>query len=96
MKSFKKPALIIGLISAILLFIGLGLKTYNDPSGNIVLYAGAVLAGIFWVWSIAAVISAPDMKPFQKRFWLIVVIAVPVLGGLVFHVMHQERGKIVT
>jgi len=42
------------------------------------------------------VLTAPDLKPFQKRFWMISVIAVPVLGGLVFHVMHNEAGKITT
>jgi hypothetical protein len=36
------------------------------------------------------------MKPFQKRFWMIAVIAVPVLGGLVFHFMHRQPGKIVS
>jgi len=36
------------------------------------------------------------MRPYQKRFWLIVVIAVPVFGGMVFYGLHNERDKIVT
>jgi hypothetical protein len=42
------------------------------------------------------VIGRNDMKPFQKRFWMIAVIAVPVFGAMVFYGLHQERGKIVT
>jgi hypothetical protein len=42
------------------------------------------------------VLSAPDLKPFQKRFWMIAVIAVPVMGGLVFHIMHNKVGRITT
>jgi predicted phosphoribosyltransferase len=36
------------------------------------------------------------MRAYQKRFWLIVVIAVPVFGGMVFYGLHQESDKIVT
>ena len=68
----------------------------GSVSGDFILYAGMALGGIFWIWSIINVIHASDMRPFQKRFWLIAVIAVPVMGGLVFHIMHQAGGKIVT
>ncbi len=96
MKNLRKPAFFIGILGAIMLFIGVGLMSYNDPYGTTVLYMGLALGGIFWIWSIAEVVSSNELKPFQKRFWLIVVLAVPVMGGLVFHVLHQRSGKIVT
>jgi hypothetical protein len=96
MKNLKKPAFILGIIGALLLFIGLAMKTYNDPNGNLVLYAGIVLGGIFWIWAISEVIATDTLKPFQKRFWIIIVLSVPVVGGLLYHILHQQRNKIVT
>jgi hypothetical protein len=96
MKSNKRPAIITFFIGVLLVFIGIGMKSYGAVSGDIILYIGFGLMGIFWIWSVVNVLSAPDMKPFQKRFWMIAVIAVPVLGGLVFHFMHRRAGKIVS
>lgn len=96
MKNLRKPAFYIGILGALLLFLGLGLKSSNDSNGNLVLYAGLALGGIFWVWAISEVVSATDLKPFQKRFWLIIVLAVPVVGGLIFHILHQQKNKIIT
>jgi hypothetical protein len=96
MKNLKKPSFITFIIGAVLLFIGIGAKSYGNRVGDYIIYAGCALIGIFWIWSIAMVLTAPDLKPFQKRFWMIAVIAVPVFGGLVFHVMHNEAGKITT
>lgn len=96
MKNLKKPAFLLGMIAAILLFLGLVLKTYNDSNGNIVLYAGIVLGGIFWIWAISEVIATNDLKPFQKRFWIIIVLSVPIVGGLLYHILHQQKNKIVT
>lgn len=96
MKNLKKPAFLLGMIAAILLLLGLVLKTYNDSNGNIVLYAGIVLGGIFWIWAISEVIATNDLKPFQKRFWIIIVLSVPIVGGLLYHILHQQKNKIVT
>lgn len=96
MKSKKSPAFITFIAGVILLFIGIGMKSNSMEAGNIVLPAGLLLMGFFWIWSIINVVTAPDMKPFQKRFWMIAVISVPVLGGLVFHFMHRKAGKIVS
>lgn len=96
MKNLKRPSFITFIIGVILLFIGLGTRSEGSRTGDVLMYAGVALIGIFWLWSIGLVLSANDLKPFQKRFWMIVVVAVPVLGGLVFHVMHNRPGKIVT
>ena len=96
MKNVKHPAFIIGIISALVLFVGIGIKVYGFGSGNYVIIAAAVLAFICWVWSIFDVVGRTDMKPFQKRFWLIIVIAAPAVGGMIFFSMHQKAGKITT
>lgn len=96
MKNVAQPSFITFIIGTLLVFIGIGTKSYGSSAGDILLYIGFALMGVFWIWSIVKVLSAPDMKPFQKRFWMIAVIAVPVLGGLLFHIMHRKAGKIIS
>lgn len=96
MQEKKRPAFITFIVGVLLLFIGIGLRSYGAGVGNVILPIGLILMGLFWPWSVYNVVTAPDMRPFQKRFWLIAVIAVPVLGGLVFHFMHRKAGKIVS
>ena len=98
MKNLRHPNFILSIVSAIVLLLGIGMKANGYASANYIILAGAILAGIHWIWAIIDVINRPhaDMKNFQKRFWLIVVIAVPVFGAMVFYGLHQERGKITT
>ena len=96
MKNLKRPSFLTFVAGVILMFLGLAIKTNGNRGGDYIMYGGFALIGLFWLWSISIVLTAPDMKPFQKRFWMIAVIAVPVLGGLVFHIMHNKAGRITT
>jgi hypothetical protein len=96
MKNLRHPNFILAIVSAIVLFMGIGFMANGYPAGDYVLIAGTLLAGIHWIWAIIDVINRHDMRPYQKRFWLIVVVAVPVFGAMVFYGLHQESGKIVT
>lgn len=95
MKNLNRPGFILAIVGTALIFIGLmALGRYD--LGEYILYAGCLLVGIVWVWSIWDVIVADDLKYYQKMFWLIITISVPVMGGVLFYVMHQRRNKIVT
>lgn len=96
MKNLRHPNFILAIVSAIVIFIGIGIKANRYQGGDYVLAAGAGLAGIHWLWAIIDVITRRDLKPYQKRFWMIAVIAVPVFGGMVFYGLHQAKGKIIT
>jgi hypothetical protein len=96
MKNLRHPNFILAIVSAIVLFLGIGFRANGYQAGDYILVAGALLAGVHWIWAIIDVINRHDMRPFQKRFWLIIVIAVPVFGAMVFYGLHQESGKIVT
>jgi hypothetical protein len=96
MKNLRHPNFILSIISAIVLFMGIGFKANGYPAGDFILMAGTILAGIHWIWAIIDVINRHDMRAYQKRFWLIIVVAVPVFGAMVFYGLHQESGKIVT
>jgi hypothetical protein len=96
MKNLRHPNFILSIVSAIFLFVGIGMRANGYQGGDYVLGIGTLLAGIHWIWAIIDVATRSDMRPYQKRFWLIIVIAVPVFGAMVFYGMHQARNKITT
>ena len=96
MLNLRKPAFIFNLIGVVLFFIGLYMLMENSATGTILMYIGLGMAVIYWIWSVIDVLTADDLKPFQKKFWLIIVLVVPAIGGALYHVMHQRRKKIVT
>ncbi len=96
MKNLRHPNFILAVISIIVLLFGIGFMANGYAFGDYVIGFSVLLGAIHWIWAIIDVIGRSDMRPFQKRFWLIVVIACPVLGGMLFYAMHQERNKIVT
>jgi hypothetical protein len=96
MLNLRKPAFIFILIGLVVFFLGLYLLTEDQKTGLTLMYVGIGIAVIYWIWSIIDVLSTNDLKPFQKKFWLILVFLVPAFGGALFHVMHQRSKKIVT
>lgn len=96
MRNAKKPAFILAIVAVALSIIGIGMMPRNKMAGEWVLYAGFAVGVIVWIWSVWDVIIARDLKQFQKMFWLILTVAVPMFGGLLFYIMHQRPNKIVT
>lgn len=95
MKYLNRPTSILAMIGTALILLGLVSMPYIEL-GTYLLYAGFLIAGIFWLWSIADVLMADDLRMHQKMFWLIVTVPVPVMGGLLFYIMHQKKNRIVT
>ncbi len=96
MLNLRKPALIFNIIGVLLFMVGLFMQQKANYGGEILMYIGLTMAVIYWFWSVIDVVRAEDLKPDQKKFWLIIVIVVPAMGGALFHIMHQSRNKIVT
>ncbi len=96
MKNFKKPALILGIVSHVIFFVAIILMANNYEYGTWLIYAGLILGAIYWIWTIIEVANADarELKKYQKSFWLILVVAIPMFGALLYHVLHQQRGKI--
>ena len=96
MNNLKHPNFILAIVSIILLLIGIVLQANAYGVGMYIIGFSILLGAIHWIWSIIDVIKRTDLKPFQKRFWLIAVIAAPAIGGMLFYAMHQRSGRIVT
>jgi uncharacterized membrane protein len=96
MLNLRKPAFIFNLIGLVLFFIGLSMLSENSSTGSVLMYIGLGMAVIYWIWSVIEVLSTEDLKPFQKKFWLIIVLIIPAFGGALYHLMHQRSNKIVT
>jgi 4-hydroxybenzoate polyprenyltransferase len=96
MKNLKKPSFIFGLCSHIVFLVALFLMANDNPSGTWVMYAGLVMGAIYWIMTIIEVSSAgnDELKKYQKSFWLILVVAIPMFGALLYHLVHQRRRKI--
>lgn len=96
MNNLRHPNFILSIASIIILLFGIGLRANGYAFGDYVIGFSVLLGAIHWIWAIIDVTKRGDLKAFQKRFWLIAVIACPVLGGMLFYTMHQERDKIIT
>lgn len=95
MKNMNHPAFILAILGTIFIVGGLLTMPYF-LLGTWLLYLGILLAGIFWVWAILDIMTVHHLKLHQRMFWLILAISVPVMGGLLYYVMHQDRNSIVT
>jgi len=95
MKNVRKPSLIFGLIITAVFFLGFFLFASGNSNGEYILYAGLGLGAVYWIWSIIEVTGADDLKKYQKTFWLIIVVAVPFFGALLYNILHQTRNRMV-
>ena len=96
MKIVSKPVFFLGCISILVSLIGFVMFSSQSAGGMPVFYIGLIGGAIFWLWNIVHVAGNDDLRGFQKMFWLIIVISVPVIGGFLYQIMHQRRNKIVT
>ena len=95
MKNLKHPNFILGIISFIVLFIGIGMLANSYAAGDYVIGAAAVLGAIHYIWSIIDVSKTGTLQPSQRTFWLIIVIIVPGIGSMIYYIMHSRRNQVV-
>lgn len=89
MKPTTHPNFFIGLMSLILLFVGIGLKFYSYRSGDGVLIAATVLGTIHWIWSIIDVFNHQTSLSQSRKFWIILVIVLPPIGGMFYYLFSK-------
>jgi hypothetical protein len=89
MKQTTHPNFILGLVSIILLFIGVGLYRSGNSAGFWVWVIAAVLGGIHWIWSIIDVFRQQGIRSQSRVLWGILVVAIPAVGSMLYYMMSK-------
>lgn len=96
MANTRHPNFLLGLLAIIVGAAAIGFFANKDnQTGIILVYITAALGIISWVWSIIEVQNTDTLQGSQKKFWRIAVIAVPFVGGMLYHLLHSRRDTIV-
>ena len=92
MKNARHPNFILGLISFILLFLGIGFQANGYSGGWYIVGAGILLGAIHWIWAITDVFK--DFKASSKNekriIWIILVIIIPPVGGMLYYLFDER------
>lgn len=91
MKSFTIFNLILAALASIAVVAG-SLIIEKSRTGYWILYSGIALAIIFAITSIIDLLQLKSLSQNKKVLWLILVVSVPVVGGLLFYLIHFGRG----
>ncbi|GAA4334096.1 hypothetical protein [Flaviaesturariibacter amylovorans] len=84
-KQMTHPNFILGLVSILLLFIGIGLYRNGSESGNIIWYIAVGLGAIHWIWGITDVFRQQNLASQSRVFWQILVVAIPAVGSMLYY-----------
>jgi Phospholipase_D-nuclease N-terminal len=90
MRPFTRFNILLAILSIILVIAGAAMLGKYEY-GYYVLFAGFLAAIIFSITSIIDVFKARHLREGRKMLWLIMVICVPVFGGLLYYGI--EYGK---
>jgi hypothetical protein len=93
MNDFKYPNFILGIISLILLIVGVAFLANGFAGGDYILGASVLLGGIHWIWSIIDVLkdyNTHTTKENRNILWIILVIIIPPVGGLLYYAFGRR------
>jgi hypothetical protein len=94
MRGTSHPNFILGVISFIVLFFGIGLRANGYREGDYVIIASVVMGAIHWIWGIIDVFSHQTAASQSKKFWIILVIAIPAVGSFCYYIMGSKTVKL--
>jgi hypothetical protein len=88
-KQTMHPNFILGIVSLLILFIGVGAYRAGSSSGYWLWVAAVALGGIHWIWSIIDVFRNQNLASQSRVFWMILVTIVPAVGSLLYYSMSK-------
>jgi hypothetical protein len=89
MKQYTHPNFILGLVSLLLLFVGVGAYRSGSSSGTWIWYVAIAMGAVHWIWSIIDVFRHQNLASQSRVLWGILVIAIPPIGGLLYYAMSK-------
>ena len=92
MKNPTHPNFILGLISFVLLFIGVGLRANGYAYGDYVIGFSILLGAIHWIWAIIDVFKAYRINSASENriLWVILVVIIPPIGGILYYAFSKS------
>ena len=93
MHDIKHPNFILGIVTFILLIVGVGILANGYAAGDYVIGSSILLGAIHWIWSIVDVIKdfRTDTRSENNRIiWVILVILIPPVGGILYYAMSKN------
>jgi hypothetical protein len=93
MKKTSHPNFILGVVSLLVMLLGVGMKANGYRGGDYVLIGMIVLGAIHWIWSIIDVFTdfrANTDKENKNIIWVILVLIVPPVGGLLYYAWGRK------
>ncbi|HRE50264.1 MAG TPA: hypothetical protein PK339_02505 [Flavitalea sp.] len=93
MKNVSRPSIFLGVTSILIFLFGLFMVAGEYPYGSYILYLAMIIGAVYWIWGILDVSVATDLKRYQKAFWLIIAISIPMFGAFLYQLMHRQRNK---
>jgi phospholipase D-like protein len=51
--------------------------------------AGTALGFIFYVLTFMQVLKTPSLSPGRRIFWIVAIVCVPMIGNLIYLIMHD-------
>ena len=92
-RNTKHPNFIIGVLSYILLLVGVVSNSDDFVAGKYLILIAVLFGGIHWVGSIISVWTDPHLKneSDSRYFWLAIVIMIPPIAGMIYYVVKQKK-----
>ncbi|HWJ28390.1 MAG TPA: PLD nuclease N-terminal domain-containing protein [Flavisolibacter sp.] len=91
-KKVIHPNFYVGLLSFLLLFMGIGFRANSYSWGDYVLIGSFVVGGIHWIWSIIDVLKDYKTGGSENRkiIWVIFVVLIPPIGGMLYYLLGSR------
>lgn len=90
------PRIIAGILTILLGVVAIGFRANRANNvGYVLTIVTLILFVVRWIWGIIEVATTNTLQGSQRKFWLIAVIAVPFIGGMLYHMLHSRRNTIV-
>lgn len=96
MANLRHPNFILGIIAILMLGVSVAFRNNREnETGNVLVIVTAILMTASWIWSIFEVAKTNTLEGGQKVLWTIAVVAIPFVGGMLYHWLHSKPNTIV-
>ncbi len=92
-RNVKHPNFIVGLISYLLLLIGVVVNASGFVAGKFMIVLSVILGGIHWIGSVIDVYNDHYLKNEEasRYLWMSLVIMIPPISGMLYYMMKRKK-----